>query len=170
MIARLRGPLNLTSMAKLKEKNTTDGIVIEGNKQFVTQTQKALKLLKARSNLIYKSIVLPYIKKIKLHKTSGMNMFAKLPTYEVGKQTAFSSLKWYASTITHDAYHSKLYFDYKTKHAGRVPRKVFASQKAEQKCIKFQIKVAKKIGASAVDIKYLGSLEGSHAKLKKIDW
>lgn len=163
-------PSNLISMAGLKAKNTMDGLIIEGNRQFVGQTKKALKLLKTRSNLIYKSTVLPYIKKIKLHKTSGMNVFAKMPTYEVANQTAFSSLKWYASTMAHDAYHSKLYFDYKKKHKGQVPRKAFANQKSESRCIKFQIKVAKKIGASAADIKYLKSLDGSHAKLSKINW
>ncbi len=157
-------------MLKREIKKVRDGIVIEGNGRFVAQTKRALGLLKTKSNCIYKNTILPHIKKIKLHKTSGMNVFAKVPAYEVGKQTAFSSLKWYASTIAHDAYHSKLYFDYKNKHGGRVPRYVFASPEAEKKCIKLQIKVAKKIGASVVDIKYLKSLDGSHAKLKKIDW
>ena len=147
-----------------------DGITIGGNKRFVTQTKRALGLLKTRSNRIYKNVVLPYVKKIKAHKTSGMNVFAKVPTYEVGSKTAFASSRWYASTIAHDAYHSKLYSDYKNKHAGRVPRKAFASQKAELQCIKFQIKVAKKIGVSAADIRHLKSLDGSHAKLRKINW
>ena len=147
-----------------------DGMAIEGDERFIAQTKRALGLLKTKSNSVYKNMVLPYIKKIKAHRTSGMNVFAKVPTYEVGKRTAFSPLKWYASTIAHDAYHSKLYFDYRSKHKGRVPRQVFASPKAERKCIKFQIKVAEKIGASAADIKYLESLDGSHAKLAEISW
>lgn len=145
-------------------------IIIEGDNKFVTQTQKVLSLLKKSVPRFYKQIIPTGIKKIKPHRTSGMNVFAKVPTYEVGKRTAFSPLKWYASTIAHDAYHSKLYFDYRSKHKGRVPRQVFASPKAERKCIKFQIKVAEKIGASAADIKYLESLGGSHAKLAEISW
>jgi len=153
-----------------KLKTEIDGIVIEGNKKFLIQTRKALSLLKKSVPLLYRRIILTGIKKIKLHKTSGMNLFAKIPTYEVSERTAFSSLKWYASTIAHEAYHSKLYFDYKNKHKGQVPRKVFASAEAELQCIKFQTKVAKRIGAPAADIKYLKSLDGSHAKLEKIDW
>ena len=147
-----------------------DGIQINGNKKFVFQTKKALRVLKSKSSATYTRVVLKYVKKIKSHKISGMNVFARVPTYEVGIPTAFESLKWYASTIAHDAYHSKLYFDYKKKHKRSVPRRVYAGVRAELICIKFQIKVGRKIGLAGSKIKYLKTLDGSHAKFRKITW
>lgn len=148
----------------------TNHIAVSGNERFVQTTERALKLLKTKVPKVYEEVVLPFVKKIKLAQTSGMNLFAKIPTFEVSEETAFRSLRWYSSTIAHEAFHSKLYFDYKNNHRGKVPRKIYASQNAEVKCIRFQIKTAEKIGASIQDIKYLKSLDGSHANLLKIDW
>lgn len=157
-------------MREKKIKTEIDGIIVEGNKKFLTQTKKALSLLRKSVPFLYKRVILTGIKKIRPHKTSGMNVFAKIPTFEVGETTAFYSLKWYASVMAHEACHSKTYFGYKKKYKKRVPIKVYKSQKAELECIKFQIKVAKQIKLSILDIKYLESLDGSHAKLSKISW
>lgn len=147
-----------------------ESLVLEGDKKFLVQTRRAIRLLKTKMPREFRKIVLPYVAKIKLHKSSGMNLWAKVPTYEVGKETAFYSLKWYASTIVHDAYHAKLYFDYKRKHKGRVPVKVYKSQAAELKCLKAQISIARKLNMSKADIDYLKSLDGSYAKLAQVNW
>lgn len=155
-------------------KKTTDKIfeslALEGDKKFLAQTQKAIRLLKTKTPKEFRNIVLPHVAKIKSHKSSGMNLWAKVPTYEVGKETAFYSLKWYASTIVHDAYHAKLYFDYKKKHKGAVPAKIYKSQAAELKCLKVQISAAKKLKMPKADIDYLKSLDGGHAKLARVNW
>lgn len=156
----------------MKKKLTPklDSIIIEGDKKFTTQTIKALGVLKRKTPRVYNDFILKFVRKIKLYKTSGMNLFAKTPTFEVSSKTAFKSLKWYASVIAHEAYHSKLYFEYNKKNKKEVPREVYASQKAEIKCIRYQIKIGRKIGLSSADIKYIKSLDGSHSNLSQINW
>ena len=153
-----------------KEKIYFDSLIIEGDQRFILWTKQALRLLKLKVPSVYQRVIQKYVKKIKLTKTTGMNLFVKIPTYEVGSKTAYASLKWYASTIAHDAYHAKLYFDYKKNSSRPVPLKIYNSKQAELLCIKYQIKVGKKIGLSKLDLDYLKTLDGSHAKLKKRDW
>ena len=100
-----------------------------------------------------------------------MNLFGKTPTFEVGKKTAFYSIPWYASVVVHEAVHARLYLNFSKQQPGKkVPIAIFNTPTIERRCIKKQIEAGKKIGLPRADIKYLESLDGSHADLERIDW
>jgi hypothetical protein len=141
--------------------HTGKQIQISGDKAFVQRTKAALQLLKKKTPEKY-AIVLKYVGKIQQHTYSGMAASENPPTYKVGSQTSNASLTWYASTIVHDAYHSKLYYDYLYTHKEAVPDEVWTGMDAEMHCLDIQIKTLEKIKAPTYEIKYARSLRGSN--------
>lgn len=126
-------------------------IDIYGSKEFKEQVSNALDLLRLKASDEYSTIT-NYIGRIEQGNKSGMWAERKPPTYEIGDRTAFYSVTWCAGTIAHDAYHSKLYHDYKLVKKGPVPSHVWKGETAEIKCLKFQLEVLKKIGAPKHEI------------------
>ncbi|MDR1914887.1 MAG: copper amine oxidase N-terminal domain-containing protein, partial [Clostridiales bacterium] len=119
-------------------------IKIEGDAVFTKNTQDALDLIEEKSIASYK-MVTKYIGIIRQSSYSGMAANYSPPTYLVG-ETANSETVWYASTIVHDSYHSKLYHDYLAQH-GNVPDDIWMGATAEGQCLEIQIAFLEEIGA-----------------------
>ncbi len=134
--------------------------LVVGDSVFTSRTNNALNLLNEKS-LSGWDVVCKYVGKIKQYHRSGMNVYAIPPTFEVGEDTFRASVTWYASAIAHDAYHSKLYFEYLEKH-GSVPHEVWTGNDAEMQCLEFQIQILEEIGAPQSEIKYAKSLVGTN--------
>ena len=134
-----------------------DGIEIRGSAAFVYSTREALAAVRGTQAF---SIVRPFIAAIKEARYSGMRARGSKPTYCVGKATWQSSQVWYASTIVHDGYHSKLYHENRRTFLGipYTPLKAWTGKLAEQKCLRLQIKALREMGADAATERYMQSL------------
>lgn len=131
-------------------------IQVDGSAAFTTETNKALTLLKGAKE--YTEIT-QNVAKIKEHSASGMNVYANVPTYEVGQTTWQAGTLWYAGTIAHDSYHAKLYNNAKAANGGKEPAaNTWTGPAAETKCLNYQIKVLEQLVASQADIDYLKQL------------
>ena len=118
-------------------------------------------------------MVTNYVGKIVQGSHSGMWAYKDPPTYEMNDRTTFYSVTWCAGSIAHDAYHSKLYHDYKRNHSGPVPDKIWTGVDAEKKCLKHQLKVLKRIGAPKHEIDHCKKQIGNHHDVNKdgkYDW
>ncbi|WP_276914535.1 hypothetical protein [Aneurinibacillus aneurinilyticus] len=136
-------------------------IHISGDKTFTNHTNAALKLLKNKAPSDY-TMVITYIGKIQQHTFSGMAAYETPPAYKVGAITANASVTWYASTIVHDAYHSKLYHDYLYTYKEAVPDEAWTGMEAEMKCLEAQIQSLIQIKAPKTEIDYARSLRGTN--------
>ena len=83
-----------------------------------------------------------------------MRAYNNPPTFKVGSRTAQSDLRWYAASIVHDAYHSKLYNDYHKKFNRKVPKEIWKGRNAENSCLSAQEVFLKDIGAPERWVKY----------------
>jgi len=126
---------------------------IVGSPRFSNQVYQAMLLLRTKDTNAY-VIVTNYVWRIRQGERSGMWAYLTPPTYEMADSTTFHSLTWCAATIAHDSFHSKLYHDYRNAHGGAVPDKVWTGQAAEELCMKHQIAVMERIGASKSEIDY----------------
>ncbi len=130
---------------------------VQGPALFIQKTKEALDLL-ARARQI--DMVKRYVKVIRAGERSGMRANENPPVYEVGMPTWNHSALWYAGTIAHDAYHSKLYQDEKTRLGGKEPAPdVWTGKEAERACLKFQYQVLKSLGADQRTLEYVQALE-----------
>ena len=120
---------------------------IVGSARFTDQVQRAVLLLKTRDTNAY-ALVTNYVGRIEEGKRSGMWAYKIPPTYEMSDASAFYSVTWCAAVVAHDAFHSKLYRDYRKDHSDPVPDSVWTGTAAEQQCMKFQLSVMGHIGAS----------------------
>lgn len=145
---------------------------IIGGEDFINWIKKSLLLLKIKSENEY-CIIISYIGEIREWYRSGMEPYKSPPLLNLSRKTAFKSLTWCASSIAHDAYHSKLYHEYLSNQKEKklqVPDNVWMGTEIELECIEFQIKVSKKIGATREEIKYLKSLDGTHWSIPDRDY
>lgn len=140
------------------------GIQLIGTTRFTGQVQSCLDLLaeKTPEDLAF---IQQYIGVIKQHKKSGMVAWANPPRYEMSAKTAFYSITWCASTIAHDAMHSRLYQKYRHVQKGQLLHKLWAGFKAESRAIHFQTQVAKRLSAPEEELHYLRNLKGTHSDL-----
>lgn len=139
-------------------KTTVDGIVLEGSNAFISRTTEAVTLLCNSKSF---GGVKKYVGRIKESERSGMRAYDKPPTYEVGESTSTANVIWYASTIAHDTYHSKLYHEAGLRN-GKVPDEAWTGPTAEAVCNEFQKKVLQELrpkNPSVVD-HYLKYLQG----------
>ena len=136
-------------------------IEIKGSDEFVLRIKEALDLLEEKAPDAYK-LINKYEDKIEQEKVSGSVAYKASPQINLSEKTAFYSLTWCASVIAHEAYHSKLYHDYKEEHSGEVPREAWGGTERELECIKYQTEVSKKIGAPKHEIDYLKTCDGTH--------
>jgi hypothetical protein len=133
-----------------------DGIEIKGSPAFLVYTKEALELLRPTP---FFNVIPHYVAVIQQGKRSGMRAYAKRPTFVVGKRTWSHSALWYAGAIAHDSYHSKLYHDARERGGGKPPADCWTGREAEKKCLAFQIKVMKTLGADAETVAYLEEVE-----------
>ena len=129
-------------------------ILIFGPDEFVEKTEEALFLIREKSPRSYE-LVTNYVSIIQRAEKSGMRAFNNPPTFQVGSRTAQSNLRWYASTIVHDAYHSKLYNDYRKKFNRKVPSEIWTGRNAENSCLSAQEGFMKDVGAPEHVMKHL---------------
>lgn len=141
--------------------NQRTSVEINASSKLRLQILKALELIRAQAPFEH-SIMLSYIERIQEHHKSGMDPRIWPPTVYLSPLTCFVSITWCASCIAHEAYHSKLYQDYRSTHCGFVPNHIWKGQQAELACIKYQIKISRKILAPANELEYLQNLTGLH--------
>ena len=135
---------------------------IIGSAQYSNRVHQALLLLESHDANAY-AIVTNNIGRITEGEHSGMWAYQNPPTYEMSDVTAFHSLTWCAATIAHDSYHSKLYHDYKSAHAGEsVPDEIWIGRTAEQQCMQHQIEVMKRIGATQRELDWATQQADGH--------
>ena len=153
---------------KKDEEKWQSPIEIIGDELFVKKTEMSLRFIEEKSPEHY-AIVTNYISIIKSSEKSGMAANADRPTFLVGPRIAKANiistlgLKDYGSSIVHDAYHSKLYNDYRLKFGLPVPDNVWTGREAENACLDIQIDFLKKAGT------HQRSLE-AFAKMKNVDY
>lgn len=144
----------LTVLAKQpQEKENILGIEVRGSAGFLKRTHESLELLEPTRGF---QEIRPYIAVIQESKRSGMRAQYERPTYEVGKATWQHSALWYAGTIVHDGYHSKLYHDAKASRFGSEPELLtWSGAEAEKKCLDAQERVLRELNAPASTIEYI---------------
>jgi len=135
---------------------------IIGNDEFIKRTEAALVFIRDKAPTHYE-MVTNYVLVIQAAKASGMRPFGKLPTYKVGVKTAYSSVTWYASTIVHDSYHSKLYNDYRKKFNCKVPHEIWGGREPENACLSAQEEFLKKVNANPWLVSYV-------QKMRNVDY
>lgn len=125
-----------------------NGFVIEGSENFIKRTVLALEKIQDGASEEY-NVIQNNLGKIKLNEYSGMVAYDSPPTFLVGP-TAFEKTRLYALAIVHDAYHSKLYQDYKRQHPEErvIPNEIYSGRKVEIECNKFADLVNKKMKGS----------------------
>lgn len=149
--------LNKQTNSEEKEEleEIIDGIIVDGEPNFIAATKVALAILKGSSFETIKR----HLGRIKQSSYSGMDAEAEIPTYNVGRRTWLSSTSWYASTIAHDTFHSFLYHAYEREHEGEpVERDAWTGAEVEKQCLKFQLKILKETNGDDKDIKYVKKL------------
>jgi hypothetical protein len=138
-----------------------DGVQVRGNKEFIQQVEASLTLLRDKSPDAF-ALTRQYVKRIRQSRRSGMRAYANPPTFDLGNKTAHHSVTWCAGSIAHDAFHSKLYHEYREANGEPVPDDAWCGQARELECNNFQLGVLKDIGAPEYEVSYLSGLDGTH--------
>ena len=122
--------------------------IISGDSICVSQTEKALNLLK-REVPNHFGIANQYIGEIRcVESGSGMAAWSKPPVFLAGEKTVEAGTIWYAGTIIHDACHSKQYHDYLAMNSvSSTPGEVYSGREAEAQCLAAQLDALRGIGA-----------------------
>ena len=132
------------------------GIKIQGSSDFVLRTREAFEKLTGTTSF---EEIRPYIAVIKEAQRSGMRAYGEQPTYEVGQPTWRHSPVWYAGTIVHDGYHSKLYLEAKATNQGHEPdAETWTGTEAEKRCLESQLQALGEMGADEHVVGYVNSL------------
>ncbi len=127
----------LIDLTKLSAREVIySGIDIIGDEKFIAQVSKALGVVEALSPQDF-SFIKRYIGKIEQSERSGMVSDDIPPKFKLADRTAFHSVTWCAGSIAHDAYHSKLYDDYKKVHGAPGHDSNWTLQKEEKECLKY---------------------------------
>jgi hypothetical protein len=131
------------------------GIQVHGSKEFQARTRAALELV---SRTRFADLVPRYVSIVRQAARSGMRAYEPKPTYEVGEATWKSNSIWYASTIVHDAVHSRLYHEAAVKDGDQVPLLAWTGQKAERICLQSQLEALQDLDAEDSTITYVRGL------------
>lgn len=135
---------------------------IVGDESFTTHVNKALDLLK-RKDLNAYIVVRNTIGRIKQDAWCNMDVWEEPPTFRICPSVVYNAPEYLASAIAHDSWHSKLYLDYKDTHPGQhVPDSIYSGEAIEMECTRYQIEVAKNVGAVYTIIEFLESLLDGH--------
>ncbi len=134
-------------------------ILIRGDGECITQTKSALDLLAANASEQY-AFVATHVGVIEcVESGSGINVLEKPPRFKVGRVTREAGTVWYASTIVHDACHSRQYQDHLRRNpSADVPPGMYSGRNAEEECIGVQMQALEKIGGSQRQMEYLGKV------------
>jgi hypothetical protein len=91
--------------ARFRDEPYGPALHIIGSEKFRARTRAALDLVRRTRHY---AEVSRYVSVIQQADRSGMQADAPRPTFEVGTATWEADPIWYASTIVHDAVHSRL--------------------------------------------------------------
>jgi hypothetical protein len=132
-------PARSTPPAAVASPRVTHRIRVVGDAACAEQVQVALDLLHHKAPSHY-AVADRYVGVIECTETGdGMGVADNPPRYYVGSSTRNSGPIWFASTIAHDACHSRQYNDYRAANPNaRVPDAVYLGRDAEAQCIAFQ--------------------------------
>jgi hypothetical protein len=148
-----------------------DGIQVQGSEEFIKSTHQAMALLSKRPSF---EEVRPYIARIDEADSSGMEADADIPTFHVGKATWQSEPIWYASTIVHDGYHSKLYHLHRSHFLwfDNTRPEAWIGKEAEKKCLNLQLQALQELNADAETKQYVETLMANptYQDEAKRDW
>ncbi len=150
------------------KKECIDNILVKGNRKFVKQVIKALKLIKDNSPEEY-AIINNNLGRITQGIRSHIYVQSKPSIFLLTEKSAFHSLTWCSQCIAHDAFHSKLYNSGESTYDKSYEGKV----KEELLCNDFAIKVMQNISAPQEEIEYLKEQKGEHFDVDKdgkYDW
>ena len=136
-------------------------VTVEGEQRFVTQVTRALHVLQNEAPDAFQ-LVNTYVGVIRQGARSGMWAYRDPPTLELSDRTAHYSVTWCAGTLVHDAHHSMLYHDYRSKNSVPVPHDVWIGVAAERAAIERQLSVMVAVGAPKHETNYLSILDGTH--------
>ncbi len=160
--------INYYKILVVKNLNSKE-LVIKGTSEFKNQISQALDLLKEKAPEAY-DMVNEYVGTIEQRKRTSMGAQKMPPRMSMADKSTYFSLTWCAGTIAHEAFHSKLYHDYRRKHPWRfwpVPRKIWANFETERKCVKYQLEVLKQINAPIGEIFNVAKQDGTHGDLNR---
>lgn len=152
------------------------GINLVGSAAFRAKTGAALALVRRTR---HSEMVSRYIAIIREARRSGMRADEQPPTYEVGSATWQADPRWYASTIVHDAVHSRLYHEARAKGRREVPPLAWTGKEAEGICLQTQLEALDDLKAPATTLAYVRKLlenpmyqgdSASWADYLKRDW
>ena len=133
-------------------------IVVQGDEYCRNSTGEALALLKSKAEP-YFDMVLENVGMIHcVEHGSGMHADANLPIYHAGVETIKAGEVWYASTIVHDACHSRIYNDYLMQNEEAVPYEVWIGKKAELTCLKEQYKALVELEADEWTLNHMQNM------------
>jgi len=145
-----------------EEVRYVGSIEIIGKSDYIGQVVSSLALLSNKAPEEF-GLVLRYIGRIREWFQSGITVYEIPPVFFMSRKVAFSSLTWGAGCIAHEAWHSKLYHEYKASHPTEVvPGHIYHGQDIEMECNKIQISALRKMKAPESEIAWVGSLDGSH--------
>lgn len=134
---------------------------VVGSDHFQRRVNAALALLRARDPDSYE-IVARYVGRILEANRSGMRAYEDPPTYRMTDKEASTSVEWAAAVIAHDSYHSKLYWDFRGSRPTHVPPRIWGGRDAEVICMRHQIAVMQRIGASSAELAWARSQADGH--------
>ena len=114
-------------------------VAVWGDESCLLETVEALDLLREKAPEHY-AVVDQYVGVIHCSdEGDGMFVGDSPPRYRVGSATRETGTIWYASTIAHDAFHSKQFNDHRAAAPfSRVPDAVYLGRNAEAEAIAFQ--------------------------------
>ncbi len=150
---------------------------ISGDELFTKQVKKALDLIADKDPGMYEGLV-EHIQEIRQNSYSGMDALRKI--YNISDLTAFGvanvgkykgwdvnnrSVYWLASTIVHDAKHSELFWEFKTKYPNAsIHSDIYSGKEAELECLKAQRIFLKKAGAPTDLERNVASFSGEYCE------
>lgn len=131
------------------------GIKIVGQRDFVVQVKRALRLMKNKHPFSFVTTQ-KYVGVIQeSSSTSWMAASSSPPVCLLSRKDAFYSMTWCAMTIAHETHHSKLYNDYRTRVGKPVPLWISVGPAAEHQCLQYQLSVMEFIGAPKSEIDFI---------------
>jgi hypothetical protein len=130
-------------------------IQIVGSEEFQAKTRAALALVRRTRHA---ETVRRFVAIIREAPRSGMRAYDPEPTYEVGSATWQAAPTWYASTIVHDADHSRLYHEAAARGKGDVPATSWTGADAERTCLRTQVEALEDLDADTSTLTYVRGL------------
>jgi len=104
-------------------RRNTGVVFIEGDAQFVSRIEGAMAIIRAHPD--YYEMVTTYVDIIRpgehWPEASYMNVWENAPTAGIGSRVISGSPIFIAGVIVHEAYHSKLFWEYVNMNSGNLP-------------------------------------------------